>query len=212
MRGAIDNESCSAASVMERGRLLKDADIRVILTRWLDDQYQDDPSTVFYEELAIPRPTSRADVAVVNGAFVGYEIKSDVDTTTRLPSQVKSYSHVFDRIYLVTTKNRKAHFSAFIPAWWGVIRVDEDGSVKKIRAAKLNKKVNCVSVLYLLTVNELRHISKILGMNAPRSLKKSQLIEEMSSKYKKSQVLYCVRESLKKRKLDIQNSSSKSSA
>ena len=53
------------------------------------------------DELGVCRGQVRIDVAVVNGRFHGYEIKSDRDSLRRLDGQVDLYSKVLDRATIV---------------------------------------------------------------------------------------------------------------
>ena len=75
---------------------------------------------------------SRADViGVIDGALLGFEIKSDVDSYLRLATQTKDYDQFCDFNYLVRGTTHLKHAHEHIPGHWGilVIREDEDGSV-----------------------------------------------------------------------------------
>src|SRR5208283_5148275 len=64
--------------------------------------YQDATTdTVIIEELGICRGRVRIDMAIVNGLFHGYEIKSDRDSLSRLFGQIDLYGKVLDRATLV---------------------------------------------------------------------------------------------------------------
>ena len=53
---------------------------------------------------------SRADVlAIIDGAIIGIEIKSDSDTYTRLATQVKDYEKYCDYCYLAVGESHKVH-------------------------------------------------------------------------------------------------------
>jgi hypothetical protein len=58
-------------------------------------------NTLVVDELGILNGKSRADIAVINGYLVGFEIKSDEDSLTRLNDQVEAYNAVFDRSTLI---------------------------------------------------------------------------------------------------------------
>ena len=53
------------------------------------------PGTLFVNELGLNHGRFRADIAVMNGKLVGYEIKTDQDTLVRLPAQIDGYNEVF---------------------------------------------------------------------------------------------------------------------
>lgn len=65
----------------------------------------------------------RVDVAAVNGALWGYEIKSDRDTLKRLPRQVEVYSSVFDYAALVMGEKHYDRAIELLPAWWQIVTV-----------------------------------------------------------------------------------------
>ena len=70
------------------------------------------PGTLIIDELPICRHAARADLAVINGHFSGYEIKSDRDTLKRLGSQVDAYCRVFDYVAVVTAQTIRTGFSS----------------------------------------------------------------------------------------------------
>jgi hypothetical protein len=63
----------------------------------------------------------RVDVAVVNGALSGFELKSAHDTLRRLPDQVDVYSQVLDYATLVVAEKHADRAREMIPSWWGCI-------------------------------------------------------------------------------------------
>lgn len=65
----------------------------------------------------------RVDVAAVNGALWGYEIKSDRDTLKRLPRQAEIYSRVLDYAALVVADKHCKSASKLVPEWWQILTV-----------------------------------------------------------------------------------------
>ncbi|WP_197480754.1 sce7726 family protein [Rhodococcus sp. EPR-157] len=61
------------------------------------------------------------DVAVVNGALSGFELKSARDTLRRLPKQIEIYSRVLDHAVLVVADNHLDSAMSLVPDWWGVV-------------------------------------------------------------------------------------------
>ena len=121
------------------------------------------------EEKVIMR--SRADVlGVVEGAIVGFEIKSDNDTYLRLETQIPDYDKYCDYSYLVIGKSHLKHAEEHIPGHWGLICVTEEG-VSLIRSAALSPKVKLSDQLAFLWRNELaellsvNHLPKCTGKN-----------------------------------------------
>jgi hypothetical protein len=116
------------------------------------------PSTIVIDELGLHHGRYRADIAVVNGNLVGYEIKSDVDSLRRLDKQVSGYNSVFDRVHLIATNKHLPEARAIIPKWWGIILVTEGprGGIKftRIQQARKNPVVDDYAVAKLLWRNE----------------------------------------------------------
>lgn len=78
-------------------------------------------ATVIVEELGIREGRARIDLAVVNGSFHGYEIKSAADTLRRLPTQVNLYGQVLDFAGLVVAERHLRGALAIVPSWWDIV-------------------------------------------------------------------------------------------
>ena len=96
-------------------------------------------------------------MAVLNGSFTGYEIKSERDTLSRLPNQVRYYSAVLDYCYLVTTSRHFEHAEHLLPAWWGVMIASDKESgltIRRARPARINPSIDRSQLVRLLWRNE----------------------------------------------------------
>jgi hypothetical protein len=71
----------------------------------------------------------------------GFELKSDCDTLRRLPSQVKIYNSVLDRITLVVGNRHFKESIKLIPEWWG-IKLAETGGRGGVRLIEVRKPRN----------------------------------------------------------------------
>lgn len=101
--------------------MLYDADIREPLFDFLEETYG---KVRILEEKVTGR--SRADVVMVaEDAIFGLEIKSDADSYARLERQVKDYDRYYDYNYAVVGTSHALHIREHIPAYWGVITVEE---------------------------------------------------------------------------------------
>jgi len=114
--------------------------------------------TLVIDELGLQHGKCRADIAVVNGHFVGYEIKSNNDSLRRLEGQVKSYNAVFDKISVIVGDRHINSIQNRIPKWWGII-ISFRGTrgainFNIIRKAQVNRNVDPVSVARLLWRDE----------------------------------------------------------
>lgn len=103
------------------GHSLRDADIRGPLAEWLLSRHAGDPKAALIHEFKMPRPSARVDIAFINGQMEAYEIKSDVDSFTRLSRQIGAFACIFDHVSVVTTSKRAAAVERAVPAWCAVI-------------------------------------------------------------------------------------------
>jgi hypothetical protein len=76
-------------------------------------------TTTLLSELRVSR--SKADMAMFNGTSVAYEIKTELDSVDRLKSQLRDYSGMFDRIFVVTHDRHLAAVRADVPAHVGIL-------------------------------------------------------------------------------------------
>lgn len=151
--------------------LLRDSDIRRPLHRWLEDQPHESPTSIVHE-LKLLRPTARVDIAVINGELSGFEIKSDVDTLSRLPRQVASFSAFFDRVCVVTTSRHAAAAAAVTPSWWDIVVAAVEGGKYEpifVRQGARNPAPNNAALLAALTKEELRTL--LLSSECPLASK-----------------------------------------
>lgn len=136
---------------------MKDVDIRIALKEQEFRTHSLNPDTIIIDELAVCQGNAKIDIAVINGSIQGYEIKSDVDTLRRLPSQIDAYNKVFDYLTIVTRKGHIEGITKIVPEWWGILEaMESDGVVffKPIRKATINNESESLSIIQLLWKNE----------------------------------------------------------
>jgi len=125
-----------------------------------------DVATFVVDELGLRNGEVRADIAVLNGKFIGYEIKTEKDTLARLPSQVEAYSEVFDKAFIVVSQNHLKKAAETIPEWWGIYTIertpDENFSFTCFRQARMNKKQCSFSLAQLLWKEEALEVANII--------------------------------------------------
>ncbi|MBN9190391.1 MAG: sce7726 family protein, partial [Microbacterium sp.] len=66
----------------------------------------------------------RIDIAVIGDHLVGYELKSDLDTLSRLPRQMDVFGDVFHYCTLVVTPRHLAKARQILRRGWGLAVVD----------------------------------------------------------------------------------------
>jgi len=184
---------------------MNDAEIRQNFHRKRLRRQHAQKDTLVIDELGLNHGRCRADIAVVNGNLVGYEIKSNYDSLRRLEEQIKSYSAVFDKVSIVIGDRYVNSIQSHIPKWWGVV-VSVKGpkgavNFNTVRKARTNKNIDPISVAQLLWRNEAREIlrknkvpNKILRQ--PRSV----LYEYLANTLSICELRKAVRNYFKKRK------------
>lgn len=139
------------------GHVLYDRDIREPLFDYLEDRFG---KTRMFEEKRIGK--SRADVVMLTSCcLTGLEIKSDADTYDRLKRQVRDYDRFCDMNYVVAGRSHERHVEEHIPAHWGVLIVEADGTAIMIaekRPAAANPGIKRERQLTLLWRPELNHL------------------------------------------------------
>lgn len=147
---------------------MRDRDIRDILVKSLKTKCKKNGKTILIEELGLCQGISRVDVAVINGALHGYEIKSERDSLKRLPVQQEFYSKIFDYVTIVASTRHIQKIKNNIPLWWGLLEAqyrNDELVLKKIRSEKKNNSVNPQFLVQLLWKDEALNILKARNMH-----------------------------------------------
>lgn len=160
---------------------MRDIDIRKTINEQEFRAHKQDPDTRILQELGICLGETIVDIAVINGSMQAYEIKSDRDTLNRLPKQIENYNKIFDYIHIVTTKTHLKEVRKLVSEWWGILEVLEFNGkilIEQIRAPKLNKNINKISLLQLLWKEECIDIIKNKSLDLSKKNKPKRLIWE----------------------------------
>lgn len=118
-----------------------------------------DVDTIVIDELGLRNGLVRADIAVLNGKMIGYEIKTDNDNLSRLEHQIKAYNEVFDRVYIITGSRHFEQIIKRVPDWWGIYLIqsltEEEYKFKLLRKPKVNRQKSSIGIAHLLWKDEL---------------------------------------------------------
>ena len=169
-----------------------DYQIREILCDYLDDNYQ---KIRIMDEIVIGK--ARADLVAVTDIVTGYEIKSDADSYTRLPGQIKEYQKYFQKNYLVVGQRYRHSAATKVPDYWGIICVCENEleghtDVEVIREAKENPKFAMKWQLRLLWRNELVNIAVSNALPKYSGKKKKIICDNLLARIPRKQLEHCV--------------------
>ena len=158
--------------------MIYDKDIREPLFDFLDERFG---KNRILEEKIIG--SSRADVVMVTPeAIYGIEIKSDADTYARLKSQVKDYDKYYDMNFVVVGTSHAAHIEEHVPAYWGIITVEEVDNnldIYILRHPEPNPKVTWKRKLEMLWRPEIAVLQDIFSMPKYREKSKSFVLSKV---------------------------------
>ncbi|MEN6522857.1 MAG: sce7726 family protein [Anaerolineaceae bacterium] len=125
-------------------------------------------NTLIVDELGIDHGKCRADIAVINGHYCGFEIKSEKDTLVRLNKQIEFYDAIFDQSTIVVEQRHLVKGMDLVPKWWGVIlvKVENEQTIgfETIREPCQNLLIDDIAVAQLLWRNEAQDILGGLGV------------------------------------------------
>ena len=159
--------------------------------------------TIILNELGLKNGESRADIAVLNGKMIGYEIKTEKDNLTRLTSQVKTYNQVFDKAFIIVAENHIQKAKRIIPNWWGIYLIEvanESYKFYNTRKAKINPSQDSFSIAQLLWKEEALELANTLfKCNLKNSMNRQDIYKIISSKCRPRKLSKIVMEYLKKR-------------
>jgi hypothetical protein len=187
----------SKANFVFQESWLNDPQIRKSFHSKMLRHHQLADGTLVVDELGLLNGKYRADIAVINGYLIGFEIKSDRDTLTRLPQQISAYDAIFDFISILVTNRHLDTISGLVPSWWGITLCVESrrGVIhfNIVRKPSRNHSVDPRSIVQLLWRSEVIGILKQRGekgsiLREPRRVLYTKLVSDINSSELKQEV------------------------
>lgn len=135
------------------------------------------PDTVIIDELGLLNGQVRADIAVVNGSLIGYEIKGPKDDLSRLDSQIRGYDSIFDKTSVIAASKFLPRLHERLPGHWGILEIVGNGQIidfEIIRPAKRNPCVDPMSLARLLWKSEMEEFLSGTRLNR-RAIRRSEM-------------------------------------
>ena len=140
------------------------------------------------DEFGICGGKSIADLVAVYEGLHCFEIKSELDTFSRLEKQILFYDKCFDKVTLVTTSKHIEKAFNTVPVWWGIIEVYFNGKVRFKYHRKTESNSSTLDVVYILNSlwkDELKEVYFSFYKKEPlKSYSKKDLVVEISKKRK----------------------------
>jgi hypothetical protein len=111
----------------------------------------------------------KADVAILNGTAMVYEIKSERDSLTRLERQVAAYSRVFASVYVIAAENHADSVRTCVPKDVGLMLLSRRQNISTIRdAADRPGRTSPAAIFDCIRTAEARMILEAHGFPIPR--------------------------------------------
>lgn len=112
--------------------------------------------------------TSKADLVILNGNAIAYEIKSERDTLNRLEHQLHNYQKLFAAINVITSESHLDAVMKIAPKSIGVLCLTRRYTIKTMREAVVQpEKISPEAVFDSLRINEAILVLKKLGEKIP---------------------------------------------
>lgn len=125
---------------------------------------------VIISELALESFSRRADLVLVNGSIELFEIKSEADTLTRLPGQIKTFSRFCDKLHVVGAPCHIENILSSTPEHIAVWKFEVGVGISVVRRGRKNLLHDKVSLIKLINIHELRQLLAVhkIKVDSPR--------------------------------------------
>jgi hypothetical protein len=141
-----------------------------------------DSTDVIFFEYPFHFGRRRADIICAEeGMIIGYEIKSAFDRTDRLEDQLKSYTQLFDYVYVICDSKHLNTIREITPERVGIYQCTPKG-LKRIRKAKQIKNFDSITTLDAMPMDTLRREFKTTGKS------KLEICKEISKTHKREDI------------------------
>ncbi|MBN1458320.1 MAG: sce7726 family protein [Armatimonadetes bacterium] len=110
----------------------------------------------------------KADLVILNGTSMVYEVKSERDSLSRLGRQVAAYSQVFARVNVIAGEQHVPVVIASVPESVGVLRLNSRFRISTVREAADRAEFTCPEAIFdSIRTAEARLILKSQGVPVP---------------------------------------------
>ncbi len=102
-----------------------------------------------------------ADMVVINGKSIAYEIKTELDSFARLEAQLTSYLKVFDKVFMIISENHLDKLEKLLIGKYSTVGIYilNNNTIKQYKKASINTLANGRNYKYILNHSELSKIN-----------------------------------------------------
>lgn len=128
--------------------------IKASVIDWLINNYS---GVIIGNEIMYGTSRKMVDLlAIFDNRTIAFEIKSSVDTLTRLPEQINEYKKVFDEINVVSATSHLTGIKRIISPSIGLFSIEQE--LKELQKAKENSKTVKLEMLYSISSSYLKKV------------------------------------------------------
>lgn len=156
-----------------------------------------DRDAVLISEMVVDNWARRADVVLANGKLWCFEIKSELDTLSRLPGQIATFTRSFEKLVIVVAAKFENAARALLPEGVGLWVEEADGLLKervRPRILPLSKE----AAIKAMTAAELRRLLACNGAAPSSDAQRAELCQ-LASALPASDLANAARDAIKKR-------------
>jgi hypothetical protein len=125
----------------------------------------------------------KADVVILNGTAVAYEIKSERDSLARLEQQLAAYLEVFELVNVLVGENHRAATLAAVPDEVGVLVLSGRFQLSTVRPARSNaERLVPIKIFECLQRHEAELVLQTCGRTVP-SLPNTQMHRALRAEF-----------------------------
>lgn len=148
-------------------------DAKHIKTRLIDYLLENYETEIIGLEVPYLFGYRRADlVTIIDNKTVAFEIKSELDSLSKLPAQIGDYIDVFNEVYVVLAeKYKRSSIVSKLPQKVGIYYIDKNNKILLQRKAKEQKILNPDKLVYFFKKEEMIRLNNI---NSDFSLRKTR--------------------------------------
>lgn len=157
---------------------MNEKEIRDNLIVFLKNKYSCNKDVSFIKELFIAQFKQRADLVVANGKLISFEIKSELDSLSRLPKQLESYTKHFEETIVVCAEKHFEKVKNISNLNVGIWIVSQNGKFKIVK----NPKTISISKEYWLSHLPVKELQSLLKIEKQSYIGKREVVVERAIK------------------------------
>ena len=167
-----------------------------IIDRLIDNAYVDADS-VLISEMTVANWSRRADVVLANGRLWAFEVKSDVDSLSRLSGQIEVFSRYFEKLTIVVAERFESAALAMAPTGVGLWTVNAHGALRQ-RVPPRCSMLSRQAYMSLMTAADLKMLLSANGFRSTKGAWRGEL-EAYTAKLSARELANAAREAVKRR-------------